>query len=292
MKIVDIIEDISRRGFLQGAGAAALGVGSAQAKQTATSLTDSPLAGVLERTAKQAGITGTELAQLLAQCHVETIGYQTLKELPNKWQPHYEPPSKTATMLGNTQPGDGQRFIGRGFIQVTGRYNYDQFAQNSGIDVVKHPEWLENPSTAAKAAVDFWINRVRPAVKDFSNTSAVTSVINHAKKGLAERTKAFKHYVSQLPAELQPHKDTQLAQKQKYPAQTQVAHTKPTAKSQMAAAPKGTTIPKTQPIKPGQHGYVPPGYDPNKPGSGIIVDPNYKDDHSDALGAMLKLKGM
>ena len=80
---------------------------------------------------------------------------------------------------------------------------------------------------------------------------------------------------------MQPHKDTQLAQKQKYPAQTQVAHTKPTAKSQMAASPAGTTKPS-----------VPPGYNPNKLGSGIIVDPNYKDDGSDALGAMIKLKGM
>jgi len=274
MKVFEIIEDISRRGFLQGAGAAALGVGSAQAKNSTQPLTSSPLAGVLEHTAKAAGIVGTELAQLLAQCHVETIGFQTLKELPNKWQQHYEPPSKTATMLGNTQPGDGQRFIGRGFIQVTGRYNYDQFAQNSGIDVVRHPELLEKPDTAAKAAVDFWLNRVRPTVKDFSNTAAVTSIINHAKKGLSERSKAFKHYVSQLPQSMQPN-DTQLAK-----------HNAVDKSKFQAAAPKGTT--KSQPNKT----VIPPGYDPNKLGSGIIVDPKYKDNAGDALGAMIKLKGL
>jgi len=254
-------------------------------------LTQTPLGSVLERTAKQAGIVGTELAQLLAQCHVETIGYQTLKELPNKWQQHYEPPSKTATMLGNTQRGDGQRFIGRGFIQVTGRYNYQQFAQNSGIDVVSHPELLEKPETAAKATVDFWLNRVRPLVKDFTNTNTVTSIINHAKKGASERKVAFKQYVSQLPSNLQPKTDTQLAQKTKH-VDTQVAQSKPSNKTPIAAAPTGTTIPKNKTIKPGQPGYVPPGYDPNKPGSGIYKDPNYKDDGSDALGAMLKLKGM
>jgi len=218
-------------------------------------LVQNPLGSVLERTAKQAGIMGTELAQLLAQCHVETVGYQTLKELPNKWQQHYEPPSKTATMLGNTMRGDGQRFIGRGFIQVTGRYNYQQFAQNSGIDVVTHPELLEKPETAAKATVDFWLNHVRPVVKDFTKTDAVTKIINHAKKGASERKAAFKQYASALPPEMQPHKDTQLAQKQK--PTTQVAQTKTQTKPQtkvasnmpqdlakaqkQAAAPKGTT---------------------------------------------------
>ena len=172
-------------------------------------LTQSPLGSVLERTAKAAGIVGVELAQLLAQCHVETMGYQTLKELPNKWQQHYEPPSKTATMLGNTQRGDGNLFTGRGFIQITGRYNYDQFAQNSGLDVVKQPELLEKPDVAAKATVDFWINRVRPLVKDFTKTDQVTKIINHAKKGASERKTAFKQYASALPPAPAPNKAAQ-----------------------------------------------------------------------------------
>ena len=131
-----------------------------QTAQPTPPLAQAPLASILERTAKQAGIEGVELAQFLAQCHVETINFSSLIELPNKWQKYYEPPSKTAKMLGNIYPGDGQRFKGRGFIQVTGRYNYDQFATNSGIDVLQHPELLEKPETAAKAAVDYWINRV------------------------------------------------------------------------------------------------------------------------------------
>jgi predicted chitinase len=196
-------------------------------------LAQDPLGSILERTAKAAGIVGVELAQLLAQCHVETAAFQTLKELPNKWQQHYEPPSKTASMLGNTQRGDGQRFLGRGFIQVTGRYNYNQFAQNSGIDVVNHPELLEKPETAAKATVDFWLNRVRPNVKDFTNTPAVTSLVNHAKKHVGERTAAFKQYVNKLPQTLLPKskKDTNQVKvkspvsKPIPPAQTKVQNT-------------------------------------------------------------------
>jgi len=226
-------------------------------------LAQSPLGSVLEKTANAAGITGTELAQLLAQCHVETIGYQTLKELPNKWQQHYEPPSKTATMLGNTQRGDGQRFIGRGFIQVTGRYNYTQFAQNSGIDVVNHPELLEKPETAAKATVDFWLNRVRPLVADFTNTSAVTNIINHAKKGASERKEAFKQYVSKLPASMLP--KTNLA--------------KSTTKT-TAASPAGTTKPPSKLPK------KPEAPLQNKPASG------YQNSEQDPIGALLKLKGL
>jgi len=249
------------------------------APQPTPPLATTPLASVLEQTAKSSGITGVELAQLLAQCHVETIGYQTLKELPNKWQPHYEPPSKTATMLGNTQPGDGQRFIGRGFIQVTGRYNYDQFAKNSGIDVIRHPEWLENPSTAAKAAVDFWVNHVRPVIKDFTNTSAVTSIINHAKKNLSQRKEVFNQYASKLPNPPKPGASAQKA--------------KPTKPVNKPVIPVKTIPTKSKNVapKPGEPGYVPPGYDPNKPGSGIYKDPNYKDD-GDEINAMMRLKGL
>jgi hypothetical protein len=44
--------------------------------------------------------------------------------------------------LGNTQPGDGPRFKGRGFLQTTGRVNYDQFKQAFGVDVIEKPEVL------------------------------------------------------------------------------------------------------------------------------------------------------
>ena len=199
-------------------------------------LETSPMGSVLEQTARAAGIAGVELAQLLAQCHVETIGFQALKELPNKWQQHYEPPSKTASMLGNTQRGDGQRFIGRGFIQVTGRYNYNQFAQNSGIDVVNRPEMLENPNTAAKATVDYWLNRVRPNIKDFSNTPAVTSLVNSAKKHVTQRVAAFKQYVSKLPE--QPKKQPIKAQPTTQQPSTKPVTTKPpTMKAQSPEQP-------------------------------------------------------
>ena len=51
--------------------------------------------------------------------------------------------------LGNTVPGDGLRFKGRGFVQITGRRNYTQWGRKLGIDFVSNPEKVAVPETAA-----------------------------------------------------------------------------------------------------------------------------------------------
>lgn len=51
--------------------------------------------------------------------------------------------------LGNCSPGDGRRFKGRGFVQITGRRNYTQWARKLGIDFVSNPEKVAVPQTAA-----------------------------------------------------------------------------------------------------------------------------------------------
>jgi putative chitinase len=47
--------------------------------------------------------------------------------------------------LGNTKPGDGVRYKGRGLIQITGRVNYHEISKSTGIDFEGHPDWLELP---------------------------------------------------------------------------------------------------------------------------------------------------
>jgi putative chitinase len=58
--------------------------------------------------------------------------------------------------LGNTEPGDGRKFKGRGLIQITGRVNYQEISDAMGIDFVAHPEMLEWPEYAAKSAAWWW----------------------------------------------------------------------------------------------------------------------------------------
>lgn len=185
----------------------------------AVNLEKSSLGSFLEQSAKSAGIVGAELAAFLAQCKVETMGFTALEELPNNYQKNYEPviakdptgktvvTNPTAKTLGNVQPGDGERFKGRGYIQLTGRYNYTQFAQESGIPVDKKPELLKDPSMAAKASIWFWQNKVKPVVKNVKNTAAVTKAVNGRKMlGLKQRDAHFKNYMQTLASASQPAK--------------------------------------------------------------------------------------
>lgn len=52
----------------------------------------------------------------------------------------YEPPTQISKMLGNTSHGDGLKFRGRGFVQITGRANYQKASNKLGIDLIKDPE--------------------------------------------------------------------------------------------------------------------------------------------------------
>lgn len=58
--------------------------------------------------------------------------------------------------LGNTKPGDGRHFKGRGLIQITGRKNYGLAADALALDLLAHPELLEEPINACRSAAWFW----------------------------------------------------------------------------------------------------------------------------------------
>ena len=154
----------------------------------------------LTRVAKAAGLKGVELAQFLAQCAHETGDWAHLEELGgNKYLAKYDPtvnPAK-AKALGNTQAGDGAKYKGRGFIQITGKANYASAGQALGIDLVGNPELAAKPDVAAKIAVWYWQNRVTPYVQDFSDTRSVTKRINPGLQGLQDRVDNFKDYQQQ-----------------------------------------------------------------------------------------------
>lgn len=66
--------------------------------------------------------------------------------------------------LGNTEPGDGRRYPGRGPIQVTGRAAARAAGQALGIDFEEHPEKMELPEWGTKVAVWFW-TRYKPVLQ-------------------------------------------------------------------------------------------------------------------------------
>jgi putative chitinase len=164
-------------------------------------ITSSPLESTLRNVAIQAGLKGQELAQFLAQCAHETGNFASLTEYGGsldfrKYDPKYAP--KKAKELGNNKPGDGALFKGRGFIQLTGRWNYTQAGKALGLPLDKNPKLVERPDIAAKTSLWFWKNRVRPNVDNFADTKTVTYYINTALRGLDERIQFFQKYLSTM----------------------------------------------------------------------------------------------
>lgn len=98
--------------------------------------------------------TPLRLAHFLGQTAVESMGFRALRELwgPTPAQSGYEGRED----LGNTQPGDGKRFMGRGLIQITGRSNYADVGARLGLDLAGHPELAEDPHVAVETACDYW----------------------------------------------------------------------------------------------------------------------------------------
>lgn len=168
-------------------------------------VTGSPHEKILTKAAVAAGIKGEELAQFLAQTAHETGNFEHMVEIGGKldfkkYEPKFIKDKKTgkltnvnakAKTLGNTKAGDGAKYKGRGYIQLTGKYNYKRAGEALGLDLVENPELVEKPEIAAKVAVWFWQNRVQPRVDNFDNTRAVTKPINPGLKGLASREEKF-----------------------------------------------------------------------------------------------------
>ena len=96
--------------------------------------------------------------------------------------------------LGNTQPGDGARFCGRGLIQVTGRSNYAKCSQALFSDdrLIKTPELLEQPEWAAKSAVWFWSTRNLNELADADRFTDLTKKINGGTNGIEDRKALYR----------------------------------------------------------------------------------------------------
>ena len=162
---------------------------------------------LLIKSALQAGMRGSELAQFLGQMKHESWNFSRLKEVPHndqyfakKYDIRYSP--DRARRLGNTEPGDGELYHGRGFIQLTGKENYKRASAALGLDLVRHPEQAAVPDVAARIAIWYWNTKVRPRIQNFADTHSVTRLINPALKGLKDRHEKFKEYLASKTSEV------------------------------------------------------------------------------------------
>ena len=92
--------------------------------------------------------------------------------------------------LGNTEPGDGPRYRGRGLLQVTGRDNYRRCSLALYSDtqhLLDHPEVLELPDPACRSAGWFWLAHHLNERADDGDFERITRIINGGTNGEAER---------------------------------------------------------------------------------------------------------
>ena len=156
-----------------------------------------PLAKELLESAQRHGIKGMELLQLIAQCAHETANFTTLRERGTRqeflqqYDRRHNP--EAAEILGNEHPGDGAKYYGRGYIQLTGRDNYRRAGQALNLPLEAHPELVEkDPKIAAETTIWFWKTQVAAKTDNFEDTKTVTKPINRTLHGIEDREANFR----------------------------------------------------------------------------------------------------
>ena len=165
--------------------------------------------------------TPQRIAAFVAQCAHESGGFTALKENLNykavtlrKIFPKYFPddaianhyaslPNKQeaiankvyASRMGNgdESSGDGYRYCGRGLIQLTGKNNYQSFADSLEMDVEDVPEYLATFEGAAQSACWFWESNNLNQWADKGDILTLTKRINGGTIGLEDRIKHYEH---------------------------------------------------------------------------------------------------
>ena len=101
-----------------------------------------------------------------------------------------------ANRMGNgpEESGDGFKYRGRGFLQITGRNNYTQLSRDTGVNYIKNPDLLLNEADAMVSALWYWKRNNLNALADKNNIRAITKKINGGYNGLAHRIELFKKY--------------------------------------------------------------------------------------------------
>jgi putative chitinase len=152
-------------------------------------------------------------ACFIGQCMHESGGFKFLKEnlnysasaLMRTWPSRFPDmdtaekyernPEKIANKvyggrMGNTEEGDGAKYIGRGLIQLTGKENYANCGLGLGVDLLGNPDWLSNPKYAVMSAGWFWNKKNLNQYADSNpmDIETMTKRINGGSIGIADRT--------------------------------------------------------------------------------------------------------
>ena len=168
--------------------------------------------------------TVNRVAAFLGETYVESAGYTALHEnlnytaqsLCRVWPSHFSAdiadqyahnPERIANRAyagrmgnGDEASGDGYRYCGRGLIQLTGKNNYQMFADSIQTPVEQIPDYLNTFEGAIQSACWFWENHNLNAAADSGDITHMTKIINGGTLGLADRTERYQHALQVLGA--------------------------------------------------------------------------------------------
>ena len=168
--------------------------------------------------------TPQRLAAFLAQCGHESGGFTAIKEnlnyqaasLCRVWPRYFNAdnandyahqPEKIANRAyggrmgnGDEASGDGYRFCGRGLIQLTGRSNYQAFADSIQEDINNLPDYLATFEGCVQSACWFWEANNLNKWADEGNIEQMTKIINGGTLGIEDRTARYKKALQILGA--------------------------------------------------------------------------------------------
>jgi len=195
----------------------------------------------LTRAATAAGIKGKELAAFLAQMAHESGNFRYTHEIGG----------------GKDSYSGGKRYHGRGYIQLTHDYNYKHYGKKLGLDLLSNPDLAATGDVAAKIAVAYWMENVRPTVKgDWDNVFLHSKAINYPAatrpsqvNGMADRQAKYDKYVKKLAS----------GQLNTAPAPTNITP---------SATPQPASLAQTPPASP------PPGAAPAPPPASFATTPS------------------
>jgi putative chitinase len=165
------------------------------------------------------------IAAFIAQCSHESGGFTALKENLNyravtlrKIFPKYFPTDDLANAFagkpemianrvyasrmgnGDEASGDGFRYCGRGLIQLTGKSNYQSFADSLEMNVEDVPDYLSTFEGAAQTACWFWESNNLNRFADSGDIKGLTKAINGGYIGLEDRIQHYDHAMQILQA--------------------------------------------------------------------------------------------
>lgn len=127
-----------------------------------------------------------KVAHFLTQLIVQSNYFRYIQELGSGIEYDGE------LSLGNTEKGDGRKFIGRGYFKIIGRDQYLEYKKHSGIDVISYPHYVTTPKVAMDISGWLWSKKLLNIPAEQDNLESITKLLTGDYLIIRERQEVLK----------------------------------------------------------------------------------------------------